>query len=108
MNTEIKLKKNKGGKIIEKRIMLNPKNGNKISITDVNKLYKDIIKKHKKKNFLIRGMAVDGIKTIKSMDYVEDDLKFALQSYYSSYGVDEAAVIEKFSHFFNVEIVLFY
>lgn len=107
MNTITKIKKNKTGKIIEKRIILSSVKG-KISIGEVNKLYKDIITKHSKKNFIIRGMGIDGIKTIKSMDYMEEDLKYALQSYYSSYGIDQKSIKDKFDYFFDVEIILFY
>ena len=107
MNTEMKTKKNQNGKIIEKRIILNSERG-KISMDQINNLYKEIITRHDKKKIQITGMAIDNFKTIKSMDFIEDDLKYAMESYYKSFGVNANEVKDKFNYFFNVEIILFY
>jgi hypothetical protein len=107
MDTKTKEKKNAKGKVIEKRITLNSNTG-KISIDTVNKLYKQLITKHKKKHIAIVAMAPDGYKTIKNFAFIEDDLKFTVDSYFASHGPEGDAVREKFSFFFNVEFILLY
>jgi heterodisulfide reductase subunit C len=75
--------KNKNGKIIEKVLNIQPKKG-KITIDEINKLYKEIIKKTNPKNIMIKVCAIDGFKTLKSFDYIENDLSFVYEDYYSS------------------------
>ena len=103
-----KEKKTKKGFVLEKDILIEPKNNKKITIAEVNKLYAELSKKHDKKNFIIRAMAADGFKTLKSQDYIEDDLKYILLSYYRSYGLESKAIEKKFSSFFYVTVSIFY
>ena len=103
----IKEKKTKRGLLLEKEVLIEPKNNKKITIDDVNKLYAELSKKHKKRNFIIKGMGADGFKTLKSQDYMEDDLKYILQSYYRSYGVESKAIEKKFSQFFYITVTIF-
>jgi 6-phosphogluconolactonase/glucosamine-6-phosphate isomerase/deaminase len=107
MDIKTKNKKDFEGNVIEKRIILNSNTG-KISIDEVNKLYKQLITKHKKNKISILGMAPDGHHTLKSFSHIEDDLKFVNEDYYKSFNLEGAAIKEKFSFFFNVEIIIRY
>jgi hypothetical protein len=100
-----KEKKNKKGKVVEKTINMQPKNG-KINISEVNKLYKKLLK-NKERNFIITGMGIDGYKTLKSKNFMEDDLKYSVESYFQSY-TDSKAIYDKFSNYFNIQITFFY
>ena len=97
-------KKNKKGNVVERTINIEPKNG-KINISEVNKLYQKLLKDGKK-NFIITGMGIDGYKTIKSKSFLEEDLKYAMESYYKSYGLNAKTIYEKFSDFFNIQVKL--
>jgi len=111
-NRDIKEVKNKNGTIIEKRMLLIPKkskkkNDDKISLDEVNKIYKTMLlnKNIDRKNILIRAMSIDGIKTLKSYDNEGDDLHYALEDYYNSMPAD---VQGKFSEFLHVELIVRY
>ena len=100
----INAKKNKKGFVLEKTVQLKANGNKKISISDINKIYKQLSKKHHKRNIIIRAMAADGMKTLKAQDYIEDDLKWTLMSYYRSYGVEAAAIQQKFQQYYYVDI----
>ena len=105
-NTKKIEKKNKKGFVLQSTTQFTPKKNQKISIDEINKFYKAAAKKYKKNNFIIRAMGVDGMKTLKSQDFIEDDLKFVLINYYRSYGIEAKTVKDKFSEFFFFEIVV--
>ena len=100
-------KKTKKNFILEKTVQLKANNNKKITIADINIMYKQLSKKHHKSNIIIRAMGADGMKTLKSQDYIEEDLKFSLMSYYKSYGIEATAIQAKFQHFFYVDITIF-
>ena len=108
---EIKEIKNKKGVIIEKKMSLIPKKSKKkdvintISLDEVNKIYKEMIKKVDRSNILIRAMCIDGIKTLKSYDHEGDDLRYAMEDYYNSLPVE---VQGKFNEFLYVELIVRY
>ena len=96
--------KNIKGKVLEKRLRLNPKKKNdKISLQETNKLYKKLLKSINPKNILIRCMAIDGIKTLKSYDHEGEDLLSCMEEYYSSMPKE---VQDKFSHYLGIEIII--
>ena len=99
--------KTKRGFILEKEILIEPKNNKKITIDEVNKLYAELRKKYKKRNFSIKGMAADGFHTLKAQNYMEDDLKYILESYYRSYGIESKAIKKKFSQFFYITVTIY-
>ena len=101
-----KEKKTKRGFVLEIEVLIEPKNDKKITIDDVNKLYAELSKKHKKRNFIIKGMGADGFHTLKAQDYMEEDLKYILQSYYRSYGIEGKAIERKFSQFFYITVTI--
>jgi hypothetical protein len=100
----INAKKNKKGFVLEKTIQLTANGNKKITIADINKMYKQLYKKHDRSNIIIRAMAADGMKTLKGQDFIEDDLKWTLMSYYRSHGPDAEVIKEKFKTFFYVDI----
>ena len=55
-----------------KVLNIQPKKG-KLTIEEINKLYKAIIKKTNPKDIMIKVCAIDGFKTLKAYDYIEDD-----------------------------------
>ena len=101
-------KKNKKGFVLQSTTQFTPKKNQKISIDEINKFYKAIAKKYKKNNFIIRAMGIDGMKTLKSQDFIEDDLKWMMINYYRSYGIEAKTVEEKFSDYFYFEITILY
>lgn len=103
-NKEVKVNKNKRGKEIEKVMELTPKTRNgKITLEEVNNLYKSIQEKTETDNIMIKAMTVDGYKTLKSFDYNETDLIHTLDDYYNSLPKDK---IEKFKQLLSVQIIL--
>jgi len=97
-------KKNKKGFVLQTTTQFIPKKNEKINIKEINKFYQATAKKYNKKNFIIRAMGVDGMKTLKAQDYIEDELKWIMINYYSSYGVDAKTVEEKFSDYFLLKL----
>ena len=98
--------KNKKGFVLETTKQYIPKQNQKINISEINRFYQALSKKYKRKNFIIRAMGVDGMKTLKKQEFMEDDLKWILNSYYQSYGVEAETVKEKFSDYFFFEVTL--
>jgi hypothetical protein len=97
--------KNKTGKIIERITRIQPKSKKgKISLNDVDKIYKKLRIQSKKENkkFMIKVMTYDGFKTLNGFDYDEDSLKYVLEDYYSSMPSEER---DKYNHFFFIEII---
>ena len=94
--------KNKNGKIIEKVLNIQPKKG-KITIDEINKLYKAIIKKTNPKNIMIKVAAIDGFKTLKNYDYIENNLSFVYEDYYSSLLKETK---EKFDSLLAVQFII--
>ena len=94
--------KNKNGKIIEKVLNIQPKKG-KLTIEEINKLYKAIIKKANPKNIMIKVCAIDGFKTLKAYDYIEDDLLFVYEDYYSSLSKETK---QKFDSLLAVQFII--
>lgn len=94
--------KNIKGKVIERVLNIQPKKG-KLTIQEINKLYKEIIKKTDPKNIMIKVAAIDGFKTLKAYDYVEDDLGFVYEEYYSSLSKDTQ---EKFNSLLAVQFIM--
>ena len=75
--------KNKKGKVIERVLNFQPKNGT-LTINEINNLYKKLKEKTNTKNIMIKAVALDGFKTLKSYDYDNDDLTMLYDDYYSS------------------------
>jgi hypothetical protein len=94
--------KNKNGKVIEKVLNIQPKKGT-LTIEEINKLYKAIIKKTDAKDIMIKVSALDGFKTLKAYDYVEDDLSFVYEDYYSSLSKETK---EKFNNLLAVQFII--
>ena len=72
--------KNKNGKMIEKVLNIQPKKG-KLTIDEINKLYKAIIKKTNPKAIMIKVCSIDGFKTLKAYDYIDNDLTFVYDDF---------------------------
>jgi hypothetical protein len=103
MHTSVREIKNKQGEVIEKITTIQAHQPNKkISINEVNKLYKHLMRTQPEKEFMIKVMTYDGMKTLKSYDYKEGDLKYNIEDYYSSMPKD---AMDKFMHFFYVQII---
>ncbi len=94
--------KNKNGKVIEKVLNIQPKKGT-LTIAEVNNLYKEIIKKTSAKDIMIKVSALDGFKTLKAYDYVEDDLSMVYDDYYSSLPKDTR---DKFDNLLAVQFII--
>jgi translation initiation factor 2 alpha subunit (eIF-2alpha) len=94
--------KNKNNKIIERVLNIQPKKGT-ITIDEINKLYKEIIKKTNPKKIMIKVAAIDGFKTLKSFDYIENDLSFVYEDYYSSLSKETK---EKFDSLLAVQFII--
>jgi phosphoenolpyruvate synthase/pyruvate phosphate dikinase len=75
----------------------------KITIDEINKLYKEVIKKTNPKNIMIKVCAIDGFKTLKSFDYIENDLSFVYEDYYSSLSKETK---EKFDSLLAVQFII--
>lgn len=86
---------NKFNKKIGKELRITPNKGYTLSLLELNKLYKKILETNNAKNLLIRAMTIDGMKTLKSFDYLEDDLIHTLEDYYSSLPPDKRVKYEK-------------
>ena len=76
--------KNKFNKAIGKEIRITPKENFKLSLFQLNNTYKKLLDTYGVNKILIRAMTIDGMKTLKSFDYLEDDLMHTLDDYYSS------------------------
>ena len=98
----IKEVKNKNGKIIEKVLNIQPKKGT-LTVEEVNKLYKEIIKKANPKDIMIKVSAIDGFKTLKAYDYIEDDLSLVYDDYYSSLPKETK---DKFNNLLAVQFII--
>lgn len=71
----IKFNCNKKRKAIEKVLTLEPKNKkNRITIQEINKLYKKIFEKKGTEDYMIKVITPEGGKTLKSFDYDGNDL----------------------------------
>lgn len=79
-----RLVKNKAGKAIGKEVRITPTNNFKLSIFELNKAYKTLLQTNDINKINIRAMTKDGMKTLKTFDYLEDDLMHTLDDYYSS------------------------
>ena len=93
--------KNKNGKVIEKVFNIQPKNGT-LTINEINNLYKKIRGRTSTKNIMIKVVAIDGFKTLKSFGYDEDDLDMLYEDYYSSLPKDTK---DKFDKILAVQII---
>ena len=93
--------KNKNGKIIEKVLNIQPKKGT-LTINEINNLYKKMKAKTNTKNIMIKVVAIDGFKTLKSFGYDEDDLDMLYEDYYSSLPKDTK---DKFDKILAVQII---
>ena len=76
--------KNKVGKQIGKELRITPEAKYNLSLFVINNLYKNLLETNKPNKINIRAMTADGMKTIKTFDYLEDDLLHTLDDYYSS------------------------
>jgi hypothetical protein len=83
-------KRIKNGSIFEKEFKIEAKNNKKIPLSEVYKFYGELRNKHNWKNFIIKAMAADGYKTIKSQ------LDFELKN------------IDKYTEYFYINIIMFY
>ena len=106
-NTIKKTVKNKKGKKVytEYKMTAKKKDGT-ISISEVNRLYKKLLEKYDAEDIIIKGLAPDKWTTIKSQQYIEDDLKFILQNYYRSFGIETSEVEKKFARFYELNIFI--
>ena len=95
--------KNKNKQIIGRVFNIKPKTKKKIHMTDVNRIYKRFLEKYNSRDIIITAMLPDGHKTIKSMNDDSQDIRFALDDYYRSYGDD---VIDKFENVFEFNVIV--
>lgn len=93
--------KNKKGKVIERVLNFQPKKGT-LTINEINNLYKKLKEKTNTKNIMIKAVAIDGFKTIKSYDYDNDDLTMLYDDYYSSLPKDTK---NKFNNILAVQFI---
>lgn len=104
VNKKVYEVKNKKGNVIQRVMEIEPKTKNsKISIKEVNNVYKKLIQQQDPNNFMIKVMTIDGMKTLKSFDFVDEDLKYALENYYSSLPKEAQ---EKFYSFESVQFII--
>lgn len=94
---------NKKGKVIEKVLNYQPKNGGYVTIDEVNKMYKALLKKIDASKIMIKVVTKGGILTAKSYDYLDEDLELLIENYYSSLSKDG---IEKFKNLLAFQIVM--
>ena len=94
-------RKNKNGKVLERVLNVQPKNGF-VSIDEVNKTYKALIKKTDASKIMIKIQTIGGFLTAKSFDYVEEDLELLIDNYYSSLSKEG---IDKFSNLLSFQII---
>lgn len=94
---------NKFKKQIGKELQITPNEGFKLSIFELNKVYKKILESNNANKILIRAMTIDGMKTLKTFDYLEDDLMHTLDDYYSSLPKEKRA---KFKNLQDVYITI--
>lgn len=98
-----KINYNKKGEEVEKMIELKTKSKNKkITLKEVNNIYKKLIEKTDANNFMIKAMTIDGFKTLKSFNYDADDLSHSLDDYYSSLPKEAK---DKFEDLLYVQII---
>jgi hypothetical protein len=82
---KIDLIKNKNGKVLFKQITLKGKGNYRISLKELDKVYKELLKSGITSDSIgIRAELIDGLKTLKSFDYAEDTLKYSFENYLSS------------------------
>lgn len=93
--------KNKNGKIIERVLNIQPKNG-KLTITEINKLYNKLRDNVNPKNIMIKVIAIDGWKTVKAYDYDDEDLTVVYEDYYSSLSKDTR---DKYDNLLGVQFI---
>jgi hypothetical protein len=86
---------NKFNKQIGKELRITPNKGYKLSIFELNKVYKKILESNNPNKILIRAMTIDGMKTLKTFNYLEDDLSHTLDDYYSSLPKEKRAKFKK-------------
>ena len=98
--------KNARGKVMTKTVRISGKNNKRLDLSEIDKIYKQLSRKYNKKNFLIRAMGIDGMTTLKSQDFIEDELKFMLENYYRSYGIQANKVKEKFNSFYFIDVTV--
>lgn len=72
------------GKQLGKEFIMIPNKGHKLSLFEVDKVYKKMLEKTSAHKILIRAKTIDGMKTLKAFEYIEDDLIHTLDEYYSS------------------------
>lgn len=94
---------NKKGVVIERIMNLQPKKGF-VSIHEINNMYKKMIQTadidpHK---IMIKVVAFDGFKTIKSYDHTGDDLEMTYDEYYRSLPKETR---DKFSNLLAFQII---
>lgn len=94
-------KVNKKGKVIEKVLNIQPRQGY-ITIGEVNKLYKALLAKSDASKIMIKVQTIGGFLTAKSYDYMDEDLELLIENYYSSLSKDG---IKKFSELLSVQII---
>ena len=94
-------KTNKKGKVIERILNIQPKTGF-VSIDEVNKTYKSLLKKTDASKIMIKVQTIGGFLTAKSFDYMEEDLELLIDNYYSSLSKEG---IDKFSKLLSFQII---
>jgi len=98
-----KINRNKNGKEIERVMDIKPKNAKlKLTLDEVNNLYKKIAERADTSNIMIKAMTIDGYKTLKSFDYNDEDLIHCLDDYYSSLPKEKR---DKFENLLSVQII---
>lgn len=94
---------NKFDKQIGKELRITPKANYKFSLFELNKVYKKLLETNNPNKINIRAMTNDGMKTLKTFDYLEDDLMHSLDDYYSSLPKEKRA---KFHNLLDVYITI--
>jgi hypothetical protein len=106
LEKKVDLIKNKKNKILYKQITLQGKSNYRISLKELDKVYKDMVKSGISPNSIgIRAELIDGTKTLKSFNYSEDTLLYSLDDYYSSLPKE---AIDKFTSMKAVYIMIKY
>jgi hypothetical protein len=95
---------NKKDRVIERVLNWEPKQQGKLSIHEVNNIYKRLVQSGQvdPKKIMIKVVAFDGYKTIKSYDHDGDDLEMVYDDYYSSLPRDTK---DKFENLLAFQII---
>ena len=95
------VKKNKKGKVIENILNVMPKKGY-VSIQEVQKVYKEIVKKSDPGKVMIKIITHDTMLTAKSFENTDDELEIVLENYYNGLSSESKT---KFKQLLGFQII---